>query len=133
MPDRNERSAAALAAARTGDLPLDSGANSAHIRPMAEEHPTLTIGGATYVVVPQAVAAAHGIGSDPQAEKRRKLGRKLRRARERAKLSQAQLAELLGCGQPSVSSVEHGREACSEERAAAWLEACGSTARGAKA
>lgn len=94
-------------------------------------HPTLTIGGTTYVVVPQAVAAAHGIGRDPQEVRRRKLGRKLRRARMRAGLTQGELGELLGCGQPSVSAVEHGRDPCSEDRAAAWLAACASTAKGA--
>jgi DNA-binding XRE family transcriptional regulator len=95
--------------------------------------PTFEAGGTVFLVVPATVAAAHGIGSDPAAERRRKLGAKLHRARVRAGLSQAELAARLGCGQPSVSAVEHGREPCSEDRAGAWLAACDSTAKGRQA
>jgi DNA-binding XRE family transcriptional regulator len=94
--------------------------------------PTFEAGGTTFVVVPASLAAKHGILADEAGERRRKLGGKLRRARERAELTQAQLGKLLGCGQSAVSAVEHGRDPCSESRAAAWLEAC-STAKGAKA
>ena len=89
--------------------------------------PSFEAGGTTFLVVPAALAAAHGIGTDPSAERRRKLGAKLHRARVRAGLSQSELAVRLGCAQPSVSAVEHGREACSEDRAGAWLAACAST------
>jgi transcriptional regulator with XRE-family HTH domain len=52
------------------------------------------------------------------------LGRKLRRARERSGLTQAALAEVLRVSAPYISATEAGREACSPERAAAWLDAC---------
>jgi len=89
--------------------------------------PTFEAGGTTFAVVPVRLLADHGLLDDPAAERRRRLGRRLRRARQRVGLSQAALAELLGTSQPSVCAVEHGREHCSEARAAAWLEVCSST------
>ena len=95
--------------------------------------PTVELAGVTYVIIPATLAAEHGIIGDKAAERRRALGRKLRRARTKADLSQAELAAKLGTSQPSISAVEGGREPCSEDRAAAWLAACGSTGGKAKA
>ncbi len=90
--------------------------------------PTFEAGGTTFVVVPATLAAKHGLLDDAAAARRRSLGKRLRRARLAAKLTQVELAERLGSSQPSISAVEAGREPCSEDRAAAWLDACGSTA-----
>ena len=94
------------------------------VRHMKSNLPTFEAGGTTFVVVPAALAAAHGIGTDPSARRRLTLGKRLRRARRKAKLSQAELGKRLGCSQPSISAVEAGREPCSEARAATWLAAC---------
>lgn len=91
---------------------------------MADDFPTFTVSGKRFLVIPATVAARHGIGSDPAAQRRAKLGRRIRRARVRAGLTQASLASLLGCSQPVVASVESGREAVSDERAAEWIAAC---------
>ena len=87
--------------------------------------PTIDAGGTTFVVVPLEVAGAHGIVDDPAAERRRAVGERLRRAREHAGLTLAELAGKLGTYQPSVCACERAREYIGEERVNAWLAACG--------
>lgn len=96
-------------------------------RLMRQPFPSFELGGTRFLVIPEREAARHGIGSDPDAAQRATLARRLRRARERAGLSQGELAERLGVTQPYVSATEAGRDGCSEDRAKAWLAACGST------
>ncbi len=109
---------------------LDVGALRPIIRHMETSLPTFEAGGVRFVVVPEAVALAHGIGTDPAAKRRTALGKRLRRARVSAKLTQAELGQRLGCAQSSISAVEHGREPCSEARAATWLAACDQNSNG---
>lgn len=92
-------------------------------------YPTVTLGGTAYAIVPVADVARAGLGSDPAVAQREKQALRLRRARERAGLTQAELAARLGAGQTYVSGVETARDPISEERAAKWLAACRSTSR----
>lgn len=94
---------------------------------MADEYPAFVAGGTRFIVLPERVAREHGILDDPAAQRRLALGVRLRRARQRAGLSQAALAAELAVEQPYISATENGREPCSEERAAKWLAACRST------
>ncbi|MCC7017928.1 MAG: helix-turn-helix transcriptional regulator [Rhodospirillales bacterium] len=92
-------------------------------------YPTVTLGGTTYAIVPLAEAARAGLGSDPAVAQREKQALRLRKARERAGLTQAELAARLGAGQTYVSGVETARDAISDDRAETWLAACRSTPR----
>lgn len=95
-------------------------------------HPTVTLGGRRYVIVPLADATRAGLADDPDVRKREALGLRVRRARESAGLTQLALAGLVGSTQPSVAAVEGGREACSAERLDSWLAACRSTSKARK-
>lgn len=87
-------------------------------------YPTVTLSGTTYAIVPVADVARAGLDVDPGQVAREQTGRRLRRARQRAGLTQAELAVRLGAGQPYVSAIETGRDPISDERAQAWLDAC---------
>jgi ribosome-binding protein aMBF1 (putative translation factor) len=91
---------------------------------------TLTIGGIEYVVVPRVDYLKHA-GTLPRGSVeahthiRASIADGLRAARERAGLTQGQLAEKLGKSQTLVSLSEAGRERIGEKYVAAVLKACG--------
>lgn len=84
----------------------------------------MTLSGTTYAIVPVADVARAGLDVDPSQVAREKVALRLRKARERAGLTQTELAARLGAGQPYVSAIETARDPISEERASAWLDAC---------
>lgn len=56
--------------------------------------------------------------------------RALRAARERAGLTQVELAARLGIGQPTVAEFENDKTNLTEATAARYLEACGAELQG---
>jgi ribosome-binding protein aMBF1 (putative translation factor) len=92
---------------------------------------TLVVEGVEYVVIPKAaylrlrhVRAPLG-AVDARSFVRQSLAEGLRAAREHAKLTQADLAELLGKSQTMVSQAESGVARVSERYVRTVLEACG--------
>jgi ribosome-binding protein aMBF1 (putative translation factor) len=86
-------------------------------------------GGVEYVIVPKAAflgRAALPPGTvDAAGYIREAIGRDLRKAREHAGLTQAELAKKLKRSQPLVASAESGRVRVGEKYTAAVLKACG--------
>jgi ribosome-binding protein aMBF1 (putative translation factor) len=98
---------------------------------MARSPATLSIEGKDYVVLPKA-EYLRLVGrnesaklEDARSALREVYGDRLRRARERAGLTQAQLAARLHVTQPMVSSTEAGRARVSARYLARVLKACG--------
>jgi DNA-binding XRE family transcriptional regulator len=93
--------------------------------------PSITLGGVEYVVVPRATFAALAGAElpsgavDPSDARRRRLGARLRAAREHAGLTQAQLAGRIRRSQSMVASAEAGRFGVGGRYASAVLAACG--------
>jgi DNA-binding XRE family transcriptional regulator len=73
------------------------------------------------------VSDDHPSGASPGQNARVRFGANLRRARQRARITQAELARRLGASQAYVSQVENGRENLTQERMAAIAEALGCT------
>lgn len=92
---------------------------------------TLTIRGVEYVVIPKTEYlrvhdSALTKGSvDAHGFVRRSIAADLRAARERAKLTQTELAKRMGKSQTLVSQAEAGVARVSERYVRAVLEACG--------
>ena len=91
----------------------------------------LTVGGVEYVVIPKAeylrmqnVRLPAGT-VDARAFVRQSIAGDLRAARDKAGLTQAQLAERMGKSQTLVSQAESGTARVSERFVRAVLEACG--------
>lgn len=95
-----------------------------------DRHITLTIDGARYVAVPEDEYRRFR-GEVPSAQEdavawaRANVGASLRRAREEAKITQAELAKRLRKSQTLVSRAESGEVSVSERYVAAVLKACG--------
>jgi DNA-binding XRE family transcriptional regulator len=88
--------------------------------------PTFTMGGTKYAIVPLEMLAELGAARETATmRKRRQLGARLKAARERAGLTQGELAERLGKAQVTVAHAESGRMRVGERYAAAVLDACG--------
>ncbi|MGA7123376.1 MAG: helix-turn-helix transcriptional regulator [Polyangiaceae bacterium] len=91
---------------------------------------TLTIDGADYVVIPRAEYLKQ-IGAVPKGSVealsfvRSSVAEGLRAAREKAGLTQGELAAKLGKSQTLVSQAEGGRERVGVRYVAAVLKACG--------
>ncbi len=95
------------------------------------EPQTIKLGKTEYVVVPRAeyarlrsLAGVDAGAVDALAYGRSSIGKTLRAAREKAGLTQAELAQKLGKSQPMVSGAESGTINVSERYAAAVLRAC---------
>jgi transcriptional regulator with XRE-family HTH domain len=90
----------------------------------------LQIDGKEYVVIPKAEyerltgTASEGVLKDAGQTMREMLARDLRKARETAGLTQEQLAEKLGVGQPMVSAAESGKSKVGERYVKRVLKAC---------
>jgi len=91
---------------------------------------TLTIAGTEYVVIPRAEYLKH-VGGVPKGSVealsfvRSSVAEGLRAAREKAGLTQGELASKLGKSQTLVSQAEGGRERVGARYVAAVLKACG--------
>lgn len=59
-----------------------------------------------------------------RAEVRKYIGRQLRSARERAGLTQQQLADAIGLQQSEISNIERGHRSFPSDRATAVAKAC---------
>ena len=95
-----------------------------------DHHITLTIDGRRYVAVPEDEYRRFR-GQVPSAQEdgiawaRANVGASLRRARDEARLTQAELAQRLRKSQTLVSRAESGEVSVSERYVAAVLRACG--------
>ena len=89
---------------------------------------SIVLEGKEYVILPKREylrLAGTGPVGDARSAIRAALAERLRAARERAGVSQQELAERLGVSQPMVSGAESGRVRVSERYARAVLKACG--------
>jgi ribosome-binding protein aMBF1 (putative translation factor) len=95
------------------------------------EPQTIKLGKTEYVIVPRAeytrlrtLAGVDPGAVDAVAYGQRSIGKTLRAAREKAGLTQAELAEKLRKSQPMVSGAESGKISVSERYVTAVLKAC---------
>lgn len=95
------------------------------------EPQTIKLGKTEYVIVPradylklQALAGAEEGAVDAASYARDSIGKTLRAAREKAGLTQAELAQKLKKSQPMVSGAESGKISVSERYVASVLKAC---------
>lgn len=88
----------------------------------------LTVGGVEYVVIPKADYLRmqdSGLGVDAHEFLRGSIAKDLRKAREHAGLTQAELADRLGKSQTMISQAESGTARVSERYVLSVLKACG--------
>ena len=89
---------------------------------------SIVLEGKEYVILPKREylrLAGTGSIDDARTAIRTALAERLRAARERAGLSQQELADRLDVSQPMVSGAESGRVRVSERYGKAVLKACG--------
>jgi|GEM_PF-1204266 len=95
------------------------------------EPQTIKLGKTEYVIVPRAdyvrlrtLAGGNAGAVDAAAYARGSIAKTLKAAREKAGLTQADLAQKLGKSQPMISGAENGKISVSERYVAAVLRAC---------
>jgi len=97
---------------------------------MASHPVSIHIDGKEYVLIPRreylrlAGEPSRPTLKDARSVVRTSVGASLRKARETARLTQAQLAKRLKVSQPMVSAAESGKERVAERYVARVLKAC---------